>query len=75
MLNAPVFILKADCGIMGLNTAKELPVESILCGPVASFMVIEVMLKTSEDAVLIDIGGTTTNIFWQTEFLCLNRLK
>ena len=63
-IQAPVFILKADGGTMNLDKAEEKPVETILSGPAASFMGISALLPTEEDAVLLDIGGTTTDIFF-----------
>ena len=52
---------------MSLEAAQEKPVETILSGPAASFMG-RALLPTDEDAVLLDIGGTTTDIFfWQME--------
>lgn len=63
-INAPVFILKADGGTMNLEASEKKPVETILSGPAASFMGINAMLRTDEDAVLLDVGGTTTDIFF-----------
>lgn len=63
-INAPIYILKADGGTMNLYTAEEKPVETILSGPAASFMGINAMLSSNEDAILLDIGGTTTDIFF-----------
>ncbi len=63
-MNTPVFILKADGGTMNLEASGEKPVETILSGPAASFMGINAMLGTDEDAVLLDVGGTTTDIFF-----------
>ncbi len=63
-IDAPLFVLKADGGTMNLSTAEEKPVETILSGPAASFMGINAMLKTDRDALLLDIGGTTTDIFF-----------
>lgn len=63
-IDAPIFILKADGGTMNLETAEEKPVETILSGPAASFMGLNAMLHTEEDAILLDIGGTTTDIFF-----------
>lgn len=63
-INAPIFILKADGGTMNMNTAEEKPVETILSGPAASFMGITAMLPTDKDAILLDVGGTTTDIFF-----------
>jgi len=61
-ISAPIFILKADGGTMSIDRAIEKPVETILSGPAASFMGISAMLPTDKDAVLLDVGGTTTDI-------------
>lgn len=63
-ISAPVFILKADGGTMNLDASEKKPVETILSGPAASFMGINAMLDTDKDAVLLDVGGTTTDIFF-----------
>jgi N-methylhydantoinase A/oxoprolinase/acetone carboxylase beta subunit len=63
-INAPLFMLKADGGTTSLNKAEEKPVETILSGPAASFMGLNAMLGTEKDAILLDIGGTTTDIFF-----------
>jgi N-methylhydantoinase A/oxoprolinase/acetone carboxylase beta subunit len=63
-IQAPVSILKADGGIMSIDSAKDMPVETILSGPAASLMGITALLDTDQDAVLLDIGGTTTDIFF-----------
>jgi N-methylhydantoinase A/oxoprolinase/acetone carboxylase beta subunit len=63
-INSSLYILKADGGTMDIETAEERPVETILSGPAASFMGISALLNTDEDAILLDIGGTTTDIFF-----------
>lgn len=63
-IDAPIFILKADGGTMDLETAEARPVETILSGPAASFMGMTSLLETKGDALLLDIGGTTTDIFF-----------
>lgn len=63
-IDAPLFILKADGGTMTIKSAQEKPVETILSGPAASFMGINAMLPIKDDAILLDIGGTTTDIFF-----------
>ncbi len=55
-------ILKADGGTMPLAVARRIPVESILSGPAASVMGIVALCDIVEDAVVLDIGGTTTDI-------------
>lgn len=63
-IQAPIYILKADGGTMDLESAMEKPVESILSGPAASFMGISALLPTDGDSLFLDIGGTTTDIFF-----------
>lgn len=62
--NAPaqVAILKADGGTMPLAAARTMPVQSILSGPAASILGIAALCDIREDAVLLDIGGTSTDI-------------
>jgi len=59
---APVHILKADGGTMPLAISREHPVESILSGPAASVMGIIALCDIRQDSVILDIGGTTTDI-------------
>ncbi|MFZ5426507.1 MAG: hydantoinase/oxoprolinase family protein [Thermodesulfobacteriota bacterium] len=61
-LTAQVNILKADGGTMPLSMSRSFPVESILSGPAASVMGIIAVCDVSEDSVILDIGGTTTDI-------------
>ena len=57
-----VNILKADGGTMPLNAARAKPVESIFSGPAASVMGIVALCDIFHDSVILDIGGTTTDI-------------
>lgn len=59
-LQAPIYILKADGGSLPL--AKIRPIDSIYSGPAAS--VLAALSQTSPDAssIIVDIGGTTTDI-------------
>ena len=61
-ISAQVNILKADGGTMPLPLARNMPVESILSGPAASVMGVLALCDVAEDAVVLDIGGTTTDI-------------
>lgn len=70
-VDAPLYILKADGGTMTIDLAQEKPVETILSGPAASFMGISTLLPTDKDAILLDIGGTTTDIFFLADGLPL----
>lgn len=64
-IDAPVYILKADGGTIDLMAATEKPVETILSGPAASFMGMSALLDDIEsDSCLLDIGGTTTDLFF-----------
>ena len=63
-INIPIYILKADGGTMDIKSAKAKPVETILSGPAASFMGISALLPTESDSLFLDIGGTTTDIFF-----------
>ena len=61
-LQAEVNILKADGGTMPLPRAKEMPVQSIFSGPAASVMGILATFRADQDLLMLDIGGTTTDI-------------
>ncbi len=64
-IDAPVYVLKADGGTVDLEGAMIKPVETILSGPAASFMGMRALLDDEvSDRVLIDVGGTTTDIFY-----------
>lgn len=60
--SATIAILKADSGTMPLDAARTLPVQSILSGPAASILGIAALCDITDDAVLLDIGGTSTDI-------------
>jgi N-methylhydantoinase A/oxoprolinase/acetone carboxylase beta subunit len=57
-----VNILKADGGTMTFRQARRTPVESIFSGPSASVMGIMALCPIESDAVLLDLGGTTTDV-------------
>jgi N-methylhydantoinase A/oxoprolinase/acetone carboxylase beta subunit len=57
-----ISVLKADGGTMPLSVSRSLPVQSILSGPAASVMGIIAVCDIVEDSVILDIGGTTTDI-------------
>lgn len=63
-IHAPIYLLKADGGTMDLKSAKDKPVETILSGPAASFMGISALLPAAGDSLFVDIGGTTTDLFF-----------
>lgn len=55
-------ILKADGGTLSLPASRTLPVETILSGPAASIMGALALAPGTQDAIILDIGGTTTDI-------------
>jgi N-methylhydantoinase A/oxoprolinase/acetone carboxylase beta subunit len=61
-LQAEVNILKADGGTMPLTRALETPVQSIFSGPAASVMGILATTPADTDLLMLDIGGTTSDI-------------
>jgi N-methylhydantoinase A/oxoprolinase/acetone carboxylase beta subunit len=64
-IGAPVYILKADGGTVSLEGAAAKPVETILSGPAASLMGMTALLTEKRtDRCLLDIGGTTTDLFF-----------
>jgi len=58
---APLMIVKGDGSIMSENIALERPIETILSGPAASLIGAKVLTGTG-DAIVMDMGGTTTDI-------------
>lgn len=60
-ISAPLMIVKGDGHIMSTKVAMEHPVETLLSGPAAS-IVGGHYLSGARDGVVIDMGGTTTDI-------------
>ncbi len=60
--NVRVDILKADGGTMPLSKSREKPCETVFSGPAASTMGARALLGEAGNAVVLDIGGTTTDI-------------
>jgi N-methylhydantoinase A/oxoprolinase/acetone carboxylase beta subunit len=61
-LRLPLRLLKADGGNMKLEASVEYPAQTILSGPAASVMGAVAMAAGEEDALVMDIGGTTTDL-------------
>ncbi len=61
-ISAPVFILKADGGTLPLDKSVDMPVETIFSGPAASIMGVMALMPTTQTSVVVDIGGTTTDL-------------
>ncbi len=60
-IDAPLMIVKGDGSVMSQEVAREKPIETILSGPASSINGAR-RLADCEDAVVVDIGGTTTDI-------------
>ena len=61
-IKAPIYILKADGGTLPLATSVEHPVETIFSGPAASTMGVLALTPPGQTSVVVDIGGTTTDL-------------
>jgi N-methylhydantoinase A/oxoprolinase/acetone carboxylase beta subunit len=61
-LRLPLRLLKADGGNMRLEASVDSPAQAILSGPAASVMGAVAMASSEEDALVMDIGGTTTDL-------------
>lgn len=58
----PIRILKADGGNMNFNSSIDFPGQTILSGPAASVMGSVAFSSEDEDTLIMDIGGTTTDM-------------
>ncbi|AFV11604.1 hydantoin utilization protein A [Thermacetogenium phaeum DSM 12270] len=61
-IKAPLYILKADGGTLPLEQSAAKPVETIFSGPAASTMGVLALTPRKQTSVVIDIGGTTTDL-------------
>jgi len=59
-ITAPLMIVKGDGSLINVETARERPVETVLSGPAASVLGAR-HLAGHDDAMVIDVGGTTTD--------------
>lgn len=57
----PMVIVRSDGTLMSESFSRQRPVETVLCGPAASVMG-GVRLSGSPDSLIVDMGGTTTDI-------------
>ena len=60
-LNVPLSIVRSDGTLMSEEMARTQPVETLLCGPAAS-VIGGCELAGEENALLVDMGGTTTDL-------------
>jgi len=61
-IQAPVFILKADGGMLPLSYSPEMAIETIFSGPAASTLGVQALTPPGKTCVVVDIGGTTTDL-------------
>lgn len=61
-IRAPVYILKADGGTLPIGKSVEFPVETIFSGPAASTIGALALTPEGQTSVVVDIGGTTTDL-------------
>jgi N-methylhydantoinase A/oxoprolinase/acetone carboxylase beta subunit len=60
-VHAPVMVVRGDGSLVSADFVRERPIETILSGPAAS-LVGAAHLTGLDDAIISDIGGTTTDI-------------
>ncbi|MGN0659677.1 MAG: hydantoinase/oxoprolinase family protein [Emergencia sp.] len=60
-ISAPFVIVRSDGSLMTEAFARKNPIETLLCGPVASVMG-AVTLTSEQNCMVVDVGGTTTDI-------------
>lgn len=61
-ISVPIYILKADGGTMDFETSIDFPGQSILSGPAASVMGSVAFAEPAAETIVLDIGGTTTDM-------------
>src|SRR4051794_36452743 len=60
-IDAPLMVVRGDGSLMAADLAAARPIETIVSGPAAS-VIGAVHLTGAADAIVADIGGTTTDI-------------
>jgi N-methylhydantoinase A/oxoprolinase/acetone carboxylase beta subunit len=58
---APLMVVRGDGALISADMARERPIETILSGPAASIVGAR-WLSQASDALVSDIGGTTTDV-------------
>lgn len=61
-INCPIDILKADGGTMPLEVSLAHPCETVFSGPAASVMGAVGLTRDKRTSVVVDMGGTTTDL-------------
>jgi N-methylhydantoinase A/oxoprolinase/acetone carboxylase beta subunit len=60
-VNAPLMVVRGDGTLMSAQTALDRPVDTLLSGPAASILGAK-HLSGLRDALIVDMGGTTTDM-------------
>lgn len=60
-IDAPIMVVRGNGSLVSSDFVRDRPVETILSGPAAS-LVGAAYLAGADDAIIADIGGTTTDI-------------
>lgn len=60
-VNAPLMVVRGDGALISADQAREKPIETILSGPAASIVGAR-WLTQAQNALVSDIGGTTTDV-------------
>lgn len=60
-IHAPLMVVRGDGSLIGEKSARSRPVETVLSGPAAS-VIGACWLTGLSDAVVVDMGGTTSDI-------------
>ncbi len=60
-IDAPLMVVRGDGALVDADFALNRPIETILSGPAASLIGAKFLLGTA-DAIVSDIGGTTTDV-------------
>jgi len=61
-ITVPVEVMKADGGTMSLAASRQAPCETVFSGPAASTMGAYALTMDDMTSVVVDIGGTTTDL-------------
>ncbi len=60
-IKAPIMVMRGDGGVTSIDILRKKPLQTILSGPAASIIGALHNIKI-DDAVFIEVGGTSTNI-------------
>ena len=61
-IDLPLVIMRSDGSLVSEEYSRRFPVETLLCGPTASAKGAKELFAPEENAVIVDMGGTTTDI-------------